>query len=129
MSGAGAIRRGRRAAESLMVDTLTIARLGDEPDPLTGKPAQTTVYEGRGKVQSFRPYETVREVAGTTVVEGRREVHIPHDVGPIEIGDVVTIVTSPQPLLVGQQFRVAFPDVKTMQTAQRLLVDTYPEVA
>lgn len=114
----------RRQAESFMTDTVHIGRPVGNPDPLTGKPEFETVYEGRGKVQSFRPYETALEVAGATVIQGRREVHIPYNVGPVVTGDVVTIVASRnQPLLAGQQFRVAFPDLKTIQTAQRLLVD------
>lgn len=107
-----------------MRDVVTIERPDGPPDPLTGVPERVPVYEGRGKVQSFRPHETALEVVGATVVQGRREVHVPYDVGPVKVGDVVTVTASvDQPLLVGQEFRVAFPDVKTLQTAQRLLVD------
>lgn len=108
-----------------MLDTIRLERLDPaERDPLTGAAERTDYYEGRGKVQSFRPHETASEVAGATIVQGRREVHVPWDVGPVEVGDVATIVASTeQPNLVGAEYRVAFPDVKTSQTAQRLLVD------
>lgn len=107
-----------------MVATVNVERPSGDPDPLTGLPSRVPVYEGRGKVQSFRAYESSREVGGATVTDARREVHVPWDSGPYQIGDLVTVVASPtQPHLVGQTFRVAFPDEKSMQTAQRLLVD------
>jgi len=107
-----------------MVAVVLVERPTGVPDPLTGQPSFEVVYEGRGKVQSFRSYESSREVGGATVTDARREVHVPWSAGPFRIGDVVTVVESPtQPHLVGQRFRVAFPDEKTLQTAQRLLVD------
>lgn len=119
-----AVLPGMRAqAETLMTDTVRVERGGGDPDPLTGLPVLETVYEGRGKVQSFRAYESSRELGGATVTQGRREVHVPWDAGPFEIGDVVTVVESVSSNLVGFRARVAFPDEKTHQTAQRLLVD------
>ncbi|HLR97760.1 MAG TPA: DUF6093 family protein [Jiangellaceae bacterium] len=119
------MRRGRRFIERQMLDTIRLERLDPEQrDPLTGEALRTTYYEGKGKIQSFRPFETAQEVAGVTFVQGRREVHVPYDVGPVRVGDVATVVAAPeQPLLVGKEYRVAFPDYKTSQTAQRILVD------
>lgn len=114
----------RRAAESLMTDVVRISRPGGTPDPLTGQPAVELVYEGPGKVQSFRPYERVADVVGAAVVVSRREVHVPADAGEFRVGDVVDVLESrTQPAVVGNTYRVAFPDEKTHQTAQRLLVD------
>jgi len=119
----GALPGMRRHAVSLMTDVVRVERGGGEPDPLTGLPVLEVVYEGPGKVQSFRAYESSRELGGGTVTQGRREVHVPWDAGPFEIGDVVTVVESASSNLVGFRARVAFPDEKTHQTAQRLLVD------
>lgn len=114
----------RRHAESLMTDVVRVERGVGEPDPLTGLPAAfEVVYEGPGKVQSFRAYESSREVGGGTVTQGRREVHVPWHAGPFEVGDVASVVESASSNLVGFRARVAFPDEKTHQTAQRLLVD------
>lgn len=107
-----------------MTDTVRVSRPSGEPDPLTGKPTLELLYEGPGKVQSFRPHEQAFEVVGATVVTGRREVHVPVSAGEFRVGDVVDVVASSlRPDLVGNRYRVAFPDEKTYQTAQRLLVD------
>ena len=114
----------RRNAESMMTDTVRISRADGEPDPLTGVPGTVQVYEGPGKVQSFRPYEQTFEVVGAQIVQARREVHVPVDAGQFKVGDVVEVIASRhRPALIGSKYRVAFPDEKTHQTAQRLLVD------
>ena len=118
-----ALREMRAHAESLMVATVRITRLG-EVDRRTGLADRITVYEGRGKVQTYEPYEADREVTGGTWVVQRYHVHVPVTAGPFENGDLVEILTSPlMPHQVGDVFRVAGLHEKTMQTAQRLLVD------
>lgn len=128
MSAGAALRRGQRAAEALMVDTLHIGRGSGEVDPFTGEPETVAVYEGAGKIQTFEPYETVLEVGGSSVVQQRYAVHVPVDAGPFRVGDVVEVVFSGNPNLAGTRYRVAGLNLKSFQTAQRLLVDTYPEV-
>lgn len=119
----GAIRRGRAAAEKLMLDRVTITRITGEVDDLTGEGGRSTVYAGRAKIQTYEPYESDRESAGSTVIIQRYSVHVPVNVGPFEVGDLVHVDSSVNPLLDGSTFRVAGPHEKTLQTAQRLLVD------
>lgn len=75
------------------------------------------VYSGKCKVQSQRPYESVINSASRPAVVQRLEVHVPIGAGPFQIGDVFTVAGHPYPL------RVGGVDDKTIQTAQRLLVD------
>lgn len=127
MSAEAAILAGRAAAESLMTDRVEITRVtGVEVDPLTGEDAATTevVYEGVGKLQSFEAHEASREVILHSSVVQRMSVHLP--VGPYRssVGDVVRIVDSGDPLLVGREYRITQEaPFKTHATAYRLFVD------
>lgn len=115
---------GRAAAERLMTATVKITRLDGEPDRLTGRPGQRLIYRGRGKVQTYEPYEQERTAAGATVVTQRYQVHVPCSAGPFEVGDLIEIVNSPgMPQLEGDVFRLAGLHEKSLQTAQRLLTD------
>lgn len=119
-----ALAAGRRAAEALMTATVRVTRLGADVDPLTGLGERVVVYEGRGKIQTYEPYESQRTVAGGTVTTQRYQVHVPVTAGPFEEGDLIEIVASPtMPHLVGDAFRLAGLHEKTFQTAQRLLCD------
>lgn len=102
---------------------LTIVR----DDPYYGP--DITPHAGRCKVQSFRPYESDRDIGGAaTVIQQRYDIHFPVGVGPILVGDVITVVASPtNPLLVGNVYRVAGPHEKSLQTAQRVLADHAPQ--
>lgn len=121
MSARSALLAGRRRAESLMVDTLSITRPSGEVDPFTGQPINPEpVYEGRGKIQTFRPHESLPEAGGAQWVTQRYEAHLPVDAGPVRADDTVEVVASVNPHLVGRRYRVAAPDVKSMQTAQRV---------
>ncbi len=113
------LRRGQRLAESLMVDSCVCVRPGVKVTLPNGDDGfeDVPVYSGRCKVQSFRPYETNIESAGRPVVTQRLEVHVPVGTGPFKIGDVFTVEGHSVPL------RVAGVDEKSMQSAQRLLVD------
>ena len=76
------------------------------PD-FTVTPEYGDVYIGKCKPQSFRPQESTPEVAGATSVVIRSEVHLP--VGALQVlaGDIITIIASVDPLLVGRSYRVA----------------------
>ena len=117
----------RRVAESLMVDTLRIERVSKEgiEDGLGGITYPTVVvYEGKGKIQTYEPYEQAPTVGGASFVKQRYSAHIPWDAGEFEPGDVVKLVASRFPVsAVGRKYRVAGVHEKTLQTAQRLLVD------
>lgn len=127
MSAESALLAGRAAAERLMVATVRITRTDRSTrDPLTGLGTPTTVYEGRAKVQTYEPHEVGRDSAGSTQIVQRYHVHVPVDSGPFEVGDLVHILTSPlMPHAVGDRFRVAGLHEKSLQTAQRLLVDEF----
>lgn len=117
----------RAAAESLMVDTLRIERVSavGVEDGQGGITYPTfIVYEGKGKIQTYEPYEQTPVVGGATFVKQRYSAHIPWDAGEFEPGDVVQLVASRFPVsAAGRKYRVAGVHEKTLQTAQRLLVD------
>lgn len=114
----------RRRAERLLKGEVRVTRLSTEVDELTGRGLRTVVYEGRGKIQTYEPYESERTSAGATVATQRYQVHVPVDSGPYEVGDLIKIIKSPDmPHLVGDEFRLAGLHEKTLQTAQRLLTD------
>lgn len=113
------IRSGRRAAERLMTSYGTCRRPSPVDDEGDGSASVewVDVYEGRCKLQSFRPYESVIISGGRPVVEQRTEIHVPVGTGPFHVGDVWVIDGF------DYKFRVGGVDEKTIQTAQRLLVD------
>lgn len=126
----GAVLAGRRAAESLMLDSCIVSRPGGEPvwDENRGDyvaPAPVTVYEGRCKVQT-------RNVAVAEADAGEREigvlaweVHLPVDgTGGVTRGDTVEVTAAAlDSSLVGRQFTVSGPHVGTAKTARRLPVE------
>lgn len=115
-----------------MLDTIRIDRVtGTEDDGkggITITLQDPPVYEGRGYVQSYRPYETDRDVATVaTIIQQRYDIGIPVGVGPVHVGDYVTVTASTEnPLLVGNVYRIAGPHEKTSQTSQRMLADHAP---
>lgn len=118
---------GRRAAERLMTDHIVINRVtGSSVDPLTGEdvPELVQVYEGKGKLQSFEGHEGSREVIAHSSVVQRMSIHLPVDSYRSSVGDVVRIVHSSDPLLVGRDYRVTQEaPFKTHATAYRIFVD------
>ena len=123
MTATSLLLRGRRAAEALMVDTLTVSRPGD-PDPLTGLPALTPIYTGPGKVQTYEAQEANPEAGGHVFTEQRYRVDIPVGSCSPAVGDVVTVAVAtldPGPPV--RTYRVAALLHKTYATAQRLGVE------
>lgn len=127
MTVMSALRSGRRAAERLMTDLVEIRRVvGTTVDPLTGRDEAelVVVYEGKAKLQSFEGYEASREVIAHSSVVQRMSIHLPVDSYRSSVGDVVRIVHSSDPLLVGREYRVTQEaPFKTHATAYRIFVD------
>ena len=125
MSARAAIMQGRRMAESLMVDRWVVYRLDmDDVDPLTGEAVRVTVYEGKGRLQSYEGYEQTPEVVGHTSTVQRMSLHLP--VGPYrpQVGHVAVCTESLDPNLVGTQYRMTQDaPFKTHATAYRVFVD------
>ena len=125
MSARAAIMQGRRMAERLMVDSWVVYRLDmNDVDPLTGEAVRVTVYEGKGRLQSYEGYEQTPEVIGHTSTVQRMSLHLP--VGPYrpQVGHVAVCVESLDPNLIGTQYRMTQDaPFKTFATAYRVFVD------
>ena len=115
------------AAESLMVDACIIERPGEPvTDPETGvvSPSHTLVYEGRCKLQQTLAQSSSREAGGAVYTTQDTRLDIPVGVGPVRVGDWVTMVSGAHnPDIAGTRFRVMGPFEKSWQTAQRLRVE------
>ena len=121
-----ALPRLRREAEALMTSTWLVERLSDDA-PLVGyvpTPTRSTVYSGRGKLQSYEGNESSRGASDATVTVQRLAIHFP--VGSFEPkpGDVATCTASSNPALVGRVFRISqWWPLKEHATAYRVAVD------
>lgn len=117
----------RADAESLMLDTCTIVRLGElVTDPNTGAttPSETTLYTGKAKVQGLDPQESNPEAGGATLTVQRYRVDVPVGAYVPGIGDVVRITAAAlDPNLAGRSYRVVALLHKTLATAYRLAVE------
>jgi hypothetical protein len=122
-----AIARGREVAESLMLDTCTIVRLGElATDPETGvtTPSETTLYTGKAKVQGLDPQEMNPEAGGATLTVQRYRVDVPVGSYRPAVGDVVEIGTARlDPNLIGRRYRVVALLHKSYATAYRMAVE------
>lgn len=121
------LERGRAAAEELMSDTIRVERLGGlVTDPETGNvtPGRELVYEGRCKIQSSTTMAENPEAGGQVFTVERTKLHFPALTSGLEVGLVGTVLSAPhQPLLVGNEYRLTEPDLKSWQTAQRWSVE------
>lgn len=119
--------RLRREAEALMVDECVVKRATGETELVDYEPVPVyeTLYEGRCKIGGDRPHETPVIVgAAASVIVQRHIVHLPVAAGPFDDGDVVTITAAlTQPHLVGNVYRIAGADERSLQTSQRMYVD------
>ena len=125
MSARAAIVQGRRMAERLMVDSWVVYRLDtNDVDPLTGEAARVTVYEGKGKLQSWEGYEQNTESVGHTSTIQRLSLHLPVTSYRPQVGHVAVCVDSLDPNLVGTEYRMTQDaPFKTFATAYRVFVD------
>lgn len=125
MSARAAIMQGRRMAERLMVDSWVVYRLDmNDVDPLTGEAVRVTVYEGKGKLQSWEGYEQNTESVGHTSTIQRLSLHLPVTEYRPQVGHVAVCVESLDPNLVGTEYRISQDaPFKTFSTAYRVFVD------
>lgn len=130
MSARTTVLRGRRMAESLMLDTCTIVRLGTPVTDADGDvtmPAPTQVYSGKAKVQTYEAQESNPEAGGATLTVQRYALHIPVGSYVPEIGHLATIAASAlDPNMVGRKYRVVALLHKSLATAYRLGVEEVP---
>ena len=107
-----------------MTASCTVSRATADRDPLTGLPVSVEVYAGRCRVHGDRPYERTPEAGGAVVTVQRYLLSVPVSAGPFEPGDAVVVTACPdQPHLVGREYRIAGPDERSQQTAQRMFID------
>lgn len=121
-------KRGRAAAERLMVDSCVIrqpATVGDM-DPDTGVRPEVlgaVAYTGKCKVQTYEAHESTPESGAHQYSLQRLSLHIPATV-QVDVDYIATITASElDPNLVGKRFRVAGFLHKTFATANRLQVE------
>jgi hypothetical protein len=119
--------------ESRMTERIVIDRgtTSDEVDE-NGYPVTTwtTIYDGPGRLRSYRPYEQTPLVGLSTVTQQRIDWHIPAPErcgllartwnGPVQAGDRARRMTPGKPVKV---VRIAGEHDVTDQTAQRFVVD------
>jgi hypothetical protein len=121
-------RRGRRAAERLMVDACEVRGLPTfgEMDPVTGLRPETPgtlVYAGKCKVQTFEAHESTPEAGDHVFTVQRTQVHLPADV-EVAVDQIITVTASVLDAnLVGRRFRVAAFLHKSFATANRVQVE------
>lgn len=126
------VAAGRRASLRTLVDTCRITRAGEGRgpfDPATGTyapPARTTVYEGPCRVRATDT-TVVGDVDAGEQQLGivRRSVRLPVDTATeaIRRDDLVEILTSLNPGLVGQAFTVRAPYDDSLGTLRRVPVE------
>jgi hypothetical protein len=132
MPALGVTRRGRRRAESLMVDTCVVrerSTFGPMDDD-TGQSTETVgavVYEGRCKIQTYEAHESTPAAGQHVWSVQRYSIHLPATV-EVSVDCMVTVTASVlDEHLVGRRYRVAAFLHKSMATANRLAVDEVTE--
>ena len=126
MSARTVTLRGRRAAESLMLDTARVDEVTGSTVDANGAEVDTYTqrYAGKCKVQSTSSSESTPVAGGATFTIQRSEVHFPVGSFSTAVGQVVTLETCAlDPLLVGHTFRVVALLHKSAATAYRLGVE------
>lgn len=100
----------RRQALSLMVDSARFVRPGPavfNPDTELLEPgADTLVHEGPCRLRAPSAVELRRLFGEEQVTTSRYIAALPHDVTGIEIGDVMTLTSSADPLALARTYRV-----------------------
>lgn len=128
MSATSVTLAGRRAAESLMLDTGQASRpLENQWVVVDGVEVQATapLFGSVCKIQTREVQARESEVGGRTAVEVRMELHLPVDTAPLTAGDVWGIAAA-HPLslsVAGQRFRVVGPVAGTFKTARRYQIE------
>lgn len=128
MSAVSFLKQGRKEAERLMVDTVTITRVTTsdtvDEDTLQYEETVDVIYSGKAKVQTYEPFEQNPEAGGHSFTVQRYRIHVPAETEDIRVDDTVTVTASELDVsLVGKSYRVAALLHKSFATAQRLFVD------
>lgn len=107
------IDTARARHERGMIDACTITRRAtaraayDETTGATTPPAATTVYAGKCLVTRLTSVPREQSKGGELEYIDRAKVSVPHDAGPFQIGDLVTVTAATNDAdLVGQEARV-----------------------
>lgn len=122
----GAVLRGRRAAEKLMIDKCRIYQVVKDGVGPDGKPIfrEINVYEGKCKVQSNTALGLNPKSGEHAFVVERKELHIPAATPGTRSGLMAVLTESVlQPNLVGEIYKLQEPLEKSFQTAQRWVVE------
>lgn len=119
------LRRGRIAAEMLMVDQCTAKRVAGQTETPDGVliPTYSTVYSGKCKVQQTVSQSTNPDAGGHQFTVLDFAVHIPVNAPDLAIDDIVTIDSSANDTrLLNHSYRVVELFRKSFATAQRIRV-------
>lgn len=113
-----AVLRGQKAAEDLMVESVSVVRPTRARDPVTYEESvvEVPVWSGPCKVQTYEPDAIDMVSAGRPVSSQEDRLHVPVDAGPFEIGDLAYVAGYSRPYRIDGLIR------KSFQTAQRLKV-------
>lgn len=127
MTAEVATRRGRVAAEGLMVDACTVTRLNGsgtlDPDGLSysGAPAADSIYEGKCRVRRTGTQGDEQQAGDKTIGVTGFLVSLPMTAVGVQLDDLVTVTASAlDPDLVGRRLRVSAVTRGTHVTARRL---------
>ncbi|PSK96696.1 hypothetical protein CLV30_12578 [Haloactinopolyspora alba] len=119
------LRRGRRRAEALMIDTCRVRRVTGtvtNPDGTTST-TYNEIYAGACRIQTSDPYESRPEAGEYSFTVVRSVLQVPMSVTGIEVGDIVDVTASQlDPDLIGRVWRVAGPSTKSHQTMRRYFI-------
>lgn len=126
MSLQSATRAGRRAAEARMLDTWEIGEQHgwDTVDGIE-VPNITPLFETKGRLTGRGTTAREAEAGGRTVIETRRELHIPWDspAAPANaIARCIEIHEATDPTVLGTVVRLSGPAPAAQKTARRLEV-------
>lgn len=125
MSAPDLIRRGRVAAEALMIDAVVVTRqTGVSTDTDTGvvTPTYSTIYSGKAKVQQSTPASGPTEVGEAAVFVSQLQLHVPVTtttalIAPDDVATITACVLDAG--LVGKVFALRAPAHKSFATARR----------
>lgn len=112
----------RAEAESRMTDAVQVGRFMDATDPLTGDPTrvlETERYTGKARIRWGSREVSNSDATSSPVGSQEPYLSVPFGAARFWADDEVLVTGSPDPLLVGRQFRVQGAAVAGQVTAYR----------